>query len=208
MAYAVKYQHERYGTTLKPGDVLVSNHPIAGGTHLPDITVITPVFDPSGKEIIFYTASRGHHRDIGGFEGISGNANATDLYQEGARIVSFKLVSNGRFDEEGITKILVEEPGQFPDCVGTSSLYDNLSDLRAQVAANAKGSKLIEKLFEEYGREVVQVSNLSIPIYLTNSSPNHRASSIWIAFRRMPKSPYGDSYRRLQRSLTEEDYKL
>ncbi|KAL7629519.1 hypothetical protein AAE478_001040 [Parahypoxylon ruwenzoriense] len=156
MAYAVKYQHERHGRTLRPGDVLVSNHPIAGGTHLPDITVITPVFDPSGKEIIFYTASRGHHRDIGGFEGISGNANATELYQEGARIVSFKLVSNGRFDEEGITKILVDEPAQFPDCVGTSSLYDNLSDLRAQVAANAKGSSLIKKLFQEYGREVVQ----------------------------------------------------
>ncbi|KAI1141761.1 Hydantoinase B/oxoprolinase-domain-containing protein [Hypoxylon sp. FL0543] len=156
MAYAVKYQHECHGKELQPGDVLVSNHPIAGGTHLPDITVITPVFDPSGKEIIFYTASRGHHRDIGGYEGISGNANATELYQEGARIISFKLVSNGRFDEEGITKILVDEPGQFPDCVGTSSLYDNLSDLRAQVAANAKGSKLIEKLFEEYGREVVQ----------------------------------------------------
>ncbi|XXG95768.1 hypothetical protein Hte_002039 [Hypoxylon texense] len=121
-----------------------------------DITVITPVFDPTGKEIIFYTASRGHHRDIGGFEGISGNANASELYQEGARIVSFKLVSNGHFDEEGITKILVEEPAQFPGCVGTSSLYDNLSDLRAQVAANAKGSKLIESLFEEYGREVVQ----------------------------------------------------
>lgn len=119
--------------------------------------MITPVFDPSGQEVIFYTASRGHHRDIGGFEGISGNANATELYQEGARIVSFKLVSNGQFDEEGITKILVEEPGQFPNCVGTSSLYDNLSDLRAQVAANAKGSKLIERLFEEYGREVVQV---------------------------------------------------
>ncbi|KAI0888127.1 Hydantoinase B/oxoprolinase-domain-containing protein [Annulohypoxylon maeteangense] len=156
MAYAVKYQHERHGATLRPGDVLASNHPIAGGTHLPDITVITPVFDPSGKQIIFYTASRGHHRDIGGFEGISGNANATELYQEGARIISFKLVSNGTFDEEGITKILVDEPGQFPDCVGTSSLYDNLSDLRAQVAANAKGSKLIEKLFQEYGREVVQ----------------------------------------------------
>ncbi|KAI0173536.1 Hydantoinase B/oxoprolinase-domain-containing protein [Hypoxylon sp. FL1284] len=156
MAYAVKYQHERHGRELRPGDVLVSNHPIAGGTHLPDITVITPVFDPSGKEIIFYTASRGHHRDIGGFEGISGNANATELYQEGARIVSFKLVSDGQFDEEGITKILVDEPGQFPGCVGSSSLYDNLSDLRAQVAANAKGSKLIGKLFEEYGREVVQ----------------------------------------------------
>ncbi|KAI1099432.1 Hydantoinase B/oxoprolinase-domain-containing protein [Jackrogersella minutella] len=155
MAYAVKYQHERYGATLQPGDVLVSNHPIAGGTHLPDITVITPVFDPSSRRIIFYTASRGHHRDIGGFEGISGNANATELYQEGARIVSFRLVSDGKFDEEGITKIL-EEPGRYPDCIGTSSLYDNLSDLRAQVAANAKGSKLIEKLFGEYGREVVQ----------------------------------------------------
>ncbi|KAI1777240.1 Hydantoinase B/oxoprolinase-domain-containing protein [Hypoxylon cercidicola] len=156
MAYAVKYQHERYGRTLQPGDVLVSNHPIAGGTHLPDITVITPVFDPNGKEIIFYTASRGHHRDIGGFQGISGNANASELYQEGARIVSFKLVSNGQFDEEGITKILVDEPAQFPGCVGTSSLYDNLSDLRAQLAANAKGSKLIEGLFQEYGRKVVQ----------------------------------------------------
>ncbi|KAI5866531.1 Hydantoinase B/oxoprolinase-domain-containing protein [Durotheca rogersii] len=156
MAYAVKYQHERYGGALRPGDVLVSNHPIAGGTHLPDITVITPVFDPSGKEIIFYTASRGHHRDIGGLEGVSGNANATSLFHEGARIVSFKLVSNGCFDEEGITKILVNEPGQFPDCVGTSSLYDNLSDLRAQVAANVKGSKLIESLFREYGRKTVQ----------------------------------------------------
>ncbi|KAI1769296.1 Hydantoinase B/oxoprolinase-domain-containing protein [Hypoxylon sp. FL1150] len=156
MAYAVKYQHELYGRTLQPGDVLVSNHPIAGGTHLPDITVITPVFDLSGKEIIFYTASRGHHRDIGGYEGISGNANASELYQEGARIVSFKLVSNGFFDEEGITKILVDEPGQFPGCVGSSSIYDNLSDLRAQVAANAKGSKLIKSLFEEYGRQVVQ----------------------------------------------------
>lgn len=156
MAYAVKYQHERYGSSLKPGDVLVSNHPIAGGTHLPDITVITPVFDSAGK-IIFYTASRGHHRDIGGYEGISGNANATHLYQEGASIVTFKLVSNGVFDEEGITKILVEQPAKHPNCVGTRSLYDNLSDLKAQVAANAKGAGLIHGLFEEYGGPVVQV---------------------------------------------------
>lgn len=164
MAYAVKYQHELYGSTLKPGDVLVSNHPIAGGTHLPDITVITPVFDTATNDLIFYTASRGHHRDIGGFQGISGNANATELYQEGASIVSFKLVSDGHFDEEGIRKILVDEPAQHPNCVGTSSLYDNLSDLRAQVAANAKGSALIQGLFEEYGREVVQV-NINILIH-------------------------------------------
>lgn len=157
MQYAVKYQHEKHGATLKPGDVLVSNHPIAGGTHLPDITVITPVFSPKG-EIIFYTASRGHHRDIGGFGGISGNANATEIWQEGASIISFKLVSNGVMDEAGITKILVEEPAQYPDCVGSMSIKDNLSDLKAQVAANAKGALLIEDLFEYYGQEVVQVS--------------------------------------------------
>jgi len=158
MQYAVKYQHDKHGATLKPGDVLVSNHPIAGGTHLPDITVITPVFSPKG-EIIFYTASRGHHRDIGGFGGISGNANATEIWQEGASIISFKLVSNGVMDEEGITKILVEEPAQYPDCVGSMNIKDNLSDLKAQVAANAKGALLIEDLFEYYGQEVVQVSD-------------------------------------------------
>ncbi|RDW56917.1 putative 5-oxoprolinase protein [Coleophoma crateriformis] len=155
MAYAVKYQDERYGSTLRPGDVLVSNHPIAGGTHLPDITVITPVFSPAG-ELIFYTASRGHHRDIGGYEGISGNANATSISQEGASIITFKLVSNGIFDEAGITKILVQDPAAHPDCVGTKSLQDNISDLKAQIAANAKGAALIQELFDYYGREVVQ----------------------------------------------------
>lgn len=71
MSYAVKYQHNLHKGQLRPGDVLVSNHPEAGGTHLPDITVITPVFDEDGDSICFYTASRGHHLDIGGFEGTS-----------------------------------------------------------------------------------------------------------------------------------------
>lgn len=155
MAYAVKYQHERHGSTLQPGDVLVANHPISGGTHLPDITVITPVFGALGN-IVFYTASRGHHRDIGGYEGISGNANATTLHQEGASIISFKLVSGGVFDEAGITRILVDEPAQHPNCVGTRSLSDNLSDLKAQIAANAKGASLIEDLITEYGQHTVQ----------------------------------------------------
>lgn len=155
MQYAVKYQHELHASSLKPGDVLLSNHPTAGGTHLPDITVITPVFDNHGN-IIFYTASRGHHRDIGGYEGISGNANATELWQEGAAILSFKLISNGHFDEAGITKILVEDPAQYPDCVGSNSIKDNLSDLKAQAAANAKGASLIHDLFTEYSGPVVQ----------------------------------------------------
>jgi 5-oxoprolinase (ATP-hydrolysing) len=102
MQNAVRYQHEVNCGKLKPGDVLVTNSPISGGTHLPDITVIPPVFDVEGKEIVFYTASRGHHRDIGGLGGISGNPMATSLEQEGAVIDSFKLASEGKFSEQGI----------------------------------------------------------------------------------------------------------
>jgi 5-oxoprolinase (ATP-hydrolysing) len=69
---------------------------------LPDLTVVTPIFDEGGEEILFYTASRGHHRDIGGLDGISGNPRCTSLEQEGAMIKSFKLVSEGKFDEEGM----------------------------------------------------------------------------------------------------------
>ncbi|KAI5919036.1 Hydantoinase B/oxoprolinase-domain-containing protein [Camillea tinctor] len=156
MQNAVRYQHEVNLGKLKPGDVLVTNHPEAGGTHLPDITVVTPVFDETSKEIIFYTASRGHHRDIGGLGGISGNPNCTSLEQEGALIRSFKLASEGHFDEEGITKILCEDPAQHPGCVGSNSIQDNLSDLKAQIAANQKGSLLIRELFAEHGTYTVQ----------------------------------------------------
>jgi len=99
--------------------------------------------------------------DIGGFGGISGNATASSLYQEGAMIMSFKLVSNGVFDEAGITKILVEEPGHYPDCVGSNSIKDNISDLKAQVAANSKGAALIKDLFSQYGGPTVQVNTVS-----------------------------------------------
>lgn len=86
MSYAVKYQHELHKGKLVPGDVLVANHPEAGGTHLPDITVITPVFEKSGKGVAFYVASRGHHTDIGGLGGTSMPPNSTELWQEGAAI--------------------------------------------------------------------------------------------------------------------------
>jgi 5-oxoprolinase (ATP-hydrolysing) len=79
MSYAVKYQHETRKGDLVPGDVLVSNHPEAGGTHLPDITVIQPVFDREGKDILFYVASRGHHTDIGGLGGTSMPPNSTEV---------------------------------------------------------------------------------------------------------------------------------
>ena len=82
--------------------------------------------------------------------------DAKELWEEGAAIMSYKLLSKGVFDEEGITKILVDEPGQYPGCYGSRHLNDNLSDLRAQVAANARGVSLITDLIQEYGVETVQ----------------------------------------------------
>ncbi|KAL1875477.1 hypothetical protein Daus18300_003216 [Diaporthe australafricana] len=154
MSYAVKYQHQLHRGNLRPGDVLVSNHPESGGTHLPDITVISPVFDDDAKTVCFYTASRGHHLNIGGYRGNSMPPDSVELWQEGAAIKSFFLVRDGHFDEEGITAILLE-PGNYPGCSGSRNLGDNLSDLKAQVAANTKGSNLIKDLMSEHSRPVV-----------------------------------------------------
>ncbi|KAK7701289.1 hypothetical protein SLS64_010332 [Diaporthe eres] len=119
-----------------------------------DITVISPVFDDDAKTICFYTASRGHHLNIGGYRGNSMPPDSVELWQEGASIKSFFLVRDGHFDEEGITAILLE-PGNFPGCSGSRNLGDNLSDLKAQVAANNRGSNLIKDLMKEYSRPVV-----------------------------------------------------
>lgn len=125
-------------------------------THLPDITVISPAFDAEGKNILFYVASRAHHIDIGGLGGNSMHPDAKELWEEGAAIESFKLITEGKWNEQGIVKILTEEPAQYPGCYGSRHLDDNLSDLRAQVAANARGTHLITELIGEYGEETVQ----------------------------------------------------
>ncbi|KAI1657593.1 Hydantoinase B/oxoprolinase-domain-containing protein [Daldinia decipiens] len=168
MSYAVKYQHNLHKGNLRLGDVLVTNHPEAGGTHLPDITVITPVFDTDGETICFYTASRGHHLDIGGYRGNSMPPDSTELWQEGAAIKSFFLVRDNYFDEDGIVKILLE-PGKYPNSSGSRRLADNLSDLKAQVAANTKGSNLIKALMEEYGKHTVH-------FYMTKIQENAEVS--------------------------------
>ncbi|KAJ4418241.1 hypothetical protein N0V82_005716 [Gnomoniopsis sp. IMI 355080] len=154
MQFAVRYQHQLWEGKLKDGDVLVSNHPSCGGTHLPDITVITPVFDSTG-ELAFYVASRGHHADIGGILPGSMPPNSAALWQEGAAIESTKLVSEGVFDEEEITRLLLHEPAQHPGCSGSRKIADNISDLKAQIAANQKGISLIRALITEFGLEVV-----------------------------------------------------
>ncbi|KAF2147617.1 putative 5-oxoprolinase [Myriangium duriaei CBS 260.36] len=157
MSTAIAYQAKRYPRgELKPGDVILSNHPISGGTHLPDLTVTTPVFDTTGKEILFFVANRGHHADIGGITAGSMPPNSTELWQEGAATESFKMVKEGIFDEEGLVKILYDDPGSYPGCSGTRTLRDNIADLKASVAANNRGIELIQGLTREYSWPVVQ----------------------------------------------------
>lgn len=164
MQSAVKFQVEYWNGEgregIREGEVLVSNHPqLAGGSHLPDITVITPVFH-EGK-IIFFVASRGHHADIGGIAPGSMPPHSKCLEDEGAMIVAFKLVRDGKFQEEGITEIL-KSPGKLKGNFGTRNLRDNLSDLRAQVAANNSGIRLLTGLVKEYGLAIVEAYMLFI----------------------------------------------
>ncbi|OAA61495.1 5-oxoprolinase [Cordyceps fumosorosea ARSEF 2679] len=149
MQFAVQYQHRLWEGKLQQGDVLMSNHPSCGGTHLPDITVITPVFEKGA--LAFYVASRGHHADIGGILPGSMPPTSSALWQEGAAIESTKLVSGGRFNDEEVRRLLLEEPAKYDGCSGTRRLLDNISDLKAQIAANSKGINLIAALIEEFG---------------------------------------------------------
>ena len=159
MSEAVRAQVRMLDGKLNPGDVLVTNNPQAGGSHLPDITVVTPVFE-DGK-ILFFTASRGHHAEIGGISPGSVPPFSRTLVEEGALITSFKLVEGGRFQEEGITELfmapgkITPDPGR-PANSGTRRLEDNLYDLKAQVAANQKGAELLREMIAHYGLEVVQ----------------------------------------------------
>ena len=156
MSFAVKSQMNIWDGKLKQGDVLVSNHPISGGSHLPDITVITPVLDENNKPI-FWTASRGHHADIGSISPGSMPPDSKSIQQEGAAIVTHKLCVEGNFDEDGITKLLLDEPSTYPGCSGTRALSDNISDLKAQVAANYKGISLLDNLVENFGYSVLSL---------------------------------------------------
>lgn len=155
---------------LKPGDVLLTNHPSAGGSHLPDITAISPCF--FNGEIIFYVASRGHHSDIGGITPGSMPAFSKSLLEEGVAIKSFKVVKEGVFDEQNLIEILVN-PGsiksqsilnldpeitQFQEIkgvIGTRGVSDNIADLKAQVCSNNKGIELLNSLVGEYGLRTV-----------------------------------------------------
>ncbi|MBV9704296.1 MAG: hydantoinase B/oxoprolinase family protein, partial [Methylobacteriaceae bacterium] len=134
---------------IRPGDVYALNAPYNGGTHLPDITVCTPVFDEAGKRILFWTASRGHHADVGGVSPGSMSPRATNIVEEGVYIDNFKLVDRGRFREKELIELLTSAP--FP----ARNPVQNVNDLKAQIAANEKGVQELRKMLDEFGIEVV-----------------------------------------------------
>ncbi|ESO82256.1 hypothetical protein LOTGIDRAFT_134918, partial [Lottia gigantea] len=161
MQETVQYQMQELGENLNDGDVILSNHPQAGGSHLPDLTVITPVFYPGEPRPVFYVASRGHHADIGGITPGSMPPHSTSIQQEGAVFKTFKLVDKGVFKEKEVIAAF-NEPGKYPGSSPSRNLSDNLSDLRAQIAANQKGIQLVSELINEYSLKVVKAYMLYI----------------------------------------------
>jgi 5-oxoprolinase (ATP-hydrolysing) len=147
------------GTILKPGDVYVSNNPYNGGTHLPDITVITPVFihsddiyssNSSRIHPLFYVASRGHHADIGGITPGSMPPYSTLMEQEGVLLDNFQLVDQGRFCEAELIQQLTSGP--YP----ARNVNQNIADLQAQIAANERGAHELLRMVKHYGLNPVQ----------------------------------------------------
>ena len=135
---------------IKPGDVYALNAPYNGGTHLPDITVCTPVFDDKGKKILFWVASRGHHADVGGVAPGSMSPLATHIDEEGVYIDNFKLVDRGRFREKELYALL--EGAKYP----ARNPLQNVNDLKAQIAANEKGVRELRKMIGLFGMPVVK----------------------------------------------------
>ncbi len=137
------------GLSMQDGDSFVHNNPYDGGTHLPDINVITPVFMRGGTRPDFYVVSRGHHSDIGGIAPGSMSPLAMNIYEEGVIIDCMKLVENGKFIDADIRTVLTSGKYQ------ARNPEQNIADLKAQVAANAKGVVELLKLCDIYGRETV-----------------------------------------------------
>jgi 5-oxoprolinase (ATP-hydrolysing) len=135
---------------IRPGDVFALNAPYNGGTHLPDITVCTPVFDEHGQTILFWTASRGHHADIGGTAPGSMSPLATRIEGEGVYIDNFLLVDRGRFRERELYDLL--KSGRYP----ARNPLQNVNDLKAQIAANEKGVRELKRMVEAFSLETVE----------------------------------------------------
>ena len=135
---------------IAPGDVYAINAPYNGGTHLPDITVCTPVFDEASRDVLFWVASRGHHADVGGISPGSMSPNAITIEEEGVYIDNFKLVDRGRFREQALYDLLTgaKYPARNP--------LQNVNDMKAQIAANEKGVQELRKTVAHFTLPVVR----------------------------------------------------
>jgi 5-oxoprolinase (ATP-hydrolysing) len=148
MSESVRALIQARGDRLKPGEVYISNNPYNGGTHLPDITTITPVFE--GHEILFYVASRGHHADIGGITPGSMPPSSKTVEEEGILFDNFQLVKAGKFQETELLQKL--NFGAYP----ARNCTQNIADLQAQIAANERGVQELRKTIDQFGLETVR----------------------------------------------------
>ena len=159
---------------IHPGDVFALNAPYNGGTHLPDITVVTPVFDDARKEILFWAASRGHHADVGGTAPGSMTPLATTVDEEGVLFDNFRIVDRGRFRERELETMLTDHP--YP----ARNPAQNIADLKAQIAANEKGVAELRKMVAHFGLDVVEA-------YMGHVQDN-AAESVRRVLERLPDS--------------------
>lgn len=135
---------------MGPGDVFALNAPYNGGTHLPDITVVAPVWDDAGGEVLFFTAARGHHTDIGGLTPGSMPPDSRSIHDEGAYIDNWRLVEGGRFREAETRDLLLSAPHP------VRAVEINLADLKAQVASCEKGAQELRRMVAQFGLPVVR----------------------------------------------------
>ncbi len=149
MGESVRAIVEQRRDSMRPGDVFMLNDPYHGGTHLPDITVVTPVFGRSGRQVLFYIASRAHHADVGGITPGSMPPDSHTIDEEGVLLDNVQLVAGGTFLEENVRRLLTG--GRYP----VRNVEQNLSDLRAQIAANEKGIQELRRMIDQFGLDVV-----------------------------------------------------
>jgi 5-oxoprolinase (ATP-hydrolysing) len=150
MGESIKTVVRKNAGRMRSGDVYVLNDPYNGGTHLPDVTVVTPVFDSQGGEILFYVGSRGHHADIGGITPGSMPPFSKTVEDEGVLLDNVKLVENGRMREAEMRAILAS--ARHP----ARNIDQNIADLRAQIAANEKGVQELRRMVAHFGLETVR----------------------------------------------------
>jgi len=163
MGESIKTVIRENADTIKPGNVYALNAPYNGGTHLPDVTVITPVFDDAGTDILFYVGSRGHHADIGGRTPGSSPPDSKTIHEEGVLIDNFLMVEEGVLREKETLALL--RSGPYP-CRNPTQ---NMADLGAQVAANETGVNEVRKMLTHFGLDVVQA-------YMTHVQDNAEES--------------------------------